>query len=225
MFYVGAILTISSIATIVYSIIDYVKHDVYTGSALTVEIGMGIVIAWIVFIYSKKWDKENKKVTADIKMLTENLKQITDDVRQTVIEESAIRKEMVSDMSFYLDRNLNRVILELNESLQMYDNYKNNKDGRSEYWMVQTKEWYSRAHHSLDFKIGLLDLMKIFGVNISRKYWDLFTDLQITSSIYKDVEIKNMYEFAGLISNALDKAKELKNIIEPYLHQKSKSQK
>ena len=215
MFYVGAILIIASIATIVYSIIDNTKHDIYTGSALTVEIGIGIVISWIVFIYSKKWDKENKKVTADIKVLTENLKQITEDVRKTVIEESNIRKEIVFDISYHLNGHLKTVIMTLEHSLKMYENCKNSTGEDRDHWFIMMKESYSRPQNFLDLRMNLVDLMKIYGVRISRLYWRLIGELQINSSLFRDVGIDSVDELAGLIQESLSLAKELKDLVEP----------
>lgn len=191
------------------------SRDILNLTSIIIEITIGLLVTWTVFIYSKKWNVQNEKVTENIKVLSENLQKITEDVHKRVTEEANIRKEIIKDISFLLHRNLNRVIKELEHSLELYEFYLQNKDGKSEYWGVKMKEWYSRGQANLDLKIGLLDLMKIYGVSIARDYWNLLNDLQVTSNMYKDTGTETVVEFSEFVQASLNSALELKKIVEP----------
>ncbi|MBI3841783.1 MAG: hypothetical protein HY295_01345 [Thaumarchaeota archaeon] len=191
------------------------KNDIFNLTSLVIEISIGLLVTWTVFIYSKKWNKQNEKVTEDIKNLTENLNIITEEVRKTVIEESAIRKEIVYDISYHLNGHLKTIIQTLEHSLQMYDNCKNNKDGEAEHWFEVMKESYTRPQHFLDLRINLLDMMRIYGVNTARKYWRLLADLQ-TTNLLKDMPINQIDGVAKAIRESLNMATELKSIVEPF---------
>jgi len=192
-----------------------IKNDLFNASALVLEGAIGLMIAWTVYVYSKKWKVENDKVTEDIKKITEDLNHLTNDIKKIVSEESQIRKEIIFDLSYHLNSKLDITIRTLKHSLEMFENWKNKKNGETENWKNAMLNSYKRTHHFIDFKINLLDLMKIYGVKTSRAYWKLLGDLQITSEIYAELDERNISEFAVAVEEGLSEAEELKKIIMP----------
>lgn len=192
-----------------------VENDLFNASALVLEGAIGLMIAWTVYVYSKKWKVENEKVTDDIKKITEDLNYLSKDIKKIVSEESQIRKEIVFDLSYHLNSKLDTTIITLKHTLIMFENWKNKKNGTTENWKNAMLNSYKRTQHFIDFKINLLDLMKIYGVKTSRKYWNLLGDLQITSEIYTDLDEKNILEFSIFVKESLNKTEELKKIIAP----------
>ena len=110
---------------------------------------------------------------------------------------------------------LDLTIRSLKHSLEMFENYKNNKDGKSDIWKEIMLNAYTRTQHYIDLKMNLLELMKIYGTHIARMYWRLIGDLQITSSMYSELDERNIHEFAKFVEEGLFQAEELKKMIEP----------
>lgn len=189
-------------------------NDLFNATALVAEVGFGLAITWTVFVYSKKWKKQNDKAVKDIENLTKNLQTLTKDVQSSVAEEKRIRDEIRFDVSYHLNKKLDTVIKTLTHSLQMYDNYLKNKDGKQEIWKSVMRDSFARAQHYLNMQINLLDLMKIYGAD-ARKYSNLLTNLQVTPTVYIEGSDFEAGEFAGYVKEALKDAKDLKTIIEP----------
>ena len=183
------------------------ETDLLNVTTLVLEIAFGGMITWTVYILSKKWKIENEKIS-------EKLEALTLEVKKIVSEESQIRKEIVKDLSYHLNSKLGIVIKELTHSLNMYENYKNDKDGKSEHWKSVVLTSYKRTQYFIDFHIDLLELMKIYGVSTARQYWNLLVDLQVTSSMYNELDEITIHEFASFVQDGLDKTKRLKEIIE-----------
>ena len=193
---------------------EYVNSLIATGSVSIIAFLGGIfVAAWIHKRQDVKQDKIQELVTA-IKDLVSKQDELIKDVRKMVTEENTIRKEIIHDISYHLNGHLKTIIMTLEHSLQMYENCKNAKNDEKEHWFTVMKESYCRPQHFLDLKINLLDMMKVFGANISRKYWCLLADLQ-TTNLLKDMPIDQIDVVAKAIRESLNLAKELKSIVDP----------
>lgn len=200
---------------------EYVYSLIATGFVSIVAFIGGLFVA--VYIHKRQEVKQDKiaEVTTEVGTLSGKIidlvskqDELIKDVRKMVTEENTIRKEIIQDISYHLNGHLKTIIMTLEHSLQMYENCKNAKNGEKEHWFTVMKESYCRPQHFLDLKINLLDMMKIFGANVSRKYWRLLADLQ-TTNLLKDMPINQIDEVAKAIRESLNLAKELKNIVEP----------
>jgi len=204
---------------IVASIVNFVwitpKTDLLNATTLVLEIGFATMITWTVYILSKKWNKENEKITQEVKTITSNLEKLTKEVQKTVNEEATIRDEIRGDVSFILDRKLNMTIRSLEQSKKMYANLlKESDQNQANIWRNNMKQDYDMAYARLNLELGLLELMKIFGASLSRKYWLLLTRLNIHLEMYEYEELSSLNHD---VEAYLEDCKKIKEIIKPWI--------
>jgi len=179
---------------------------------IVIEIGIGVTIALVIWAYST--------------MQQNTMRKLVNDIKKIVKKEDENKEEIKQDVSLLLNRRLHTTIRALKRSLGMYENYSKESDPekKQNYWKIFLNN-YDHAHERLDLKLDLLKLMEIYGRATARQYWELLSDLQITSNNFffgmdeKDEESA----FASHITDCLKKSENLKKIIEPLSSQIVKS--
>lgn len=215
-FYFALSIVFSLLALLVTMMVKTPERDLFNATALVLEVGFAIAITWTVYLYSKKWKVQNDNAMKAIENVAKKLEELTKDIQDAVKEDKRIRDEIRYDFSYHLNGKLKTVITTLTSSLQMYDNYINNKDGKRDIWKPVVYSSFNRTQHYLNMQINLLDLMRIFGTGPARQYSNLLTNLQVTSEIYGKDDY-DIAEFVGYVRESLEQANELKTTIAPFL--------
>ena len=180
--------------------------DFFNTTTLAVEIVFGTFIALVVYVYSKRMHEEN------------NLQQQR--IERIITQQEEIHKGIREDISYHMNGKLDLVIRTLTHSLKMYENYQANKDGKKENWLTAMKNSHDRCHPQMDFKLNLLELMRIYGTSPARKYWSLLGKLQLSSDFWGNDFSFEANDFSRHVEECLEDAKILKEVIEPFCPKK-----
>lgn len=184
--------------------------DLLNTTTLAAEVIFGIFISLVVYIYSKRQHDENQK-------MIEKMEDLMDEIHKTVRDEAKIRQEIAEDIAYHMNGKLDVIVKTLTHSLQMYENYQNNKNGKNENWLNAMKNFHDRCHTQLDFPLNLIEMMKIFGASPARKYWRLLGMLQLKSDFWGDDFSFDVNDFSVHIKQCLNESNTLKEAIKSFL--------
>lgn len=91
--YVVIILATTGIVIPLSVVITEDSKDLPNIATLIIEVAIGVIITWTVFVYSRKWDKENKIQQEKISNLVENIEKIEKEQHNTILEQENLRKK------------------------------------------------------------------------------------------------------------------------------------
>jgi len=137
-----------------------INQDISNGATLIVEIGIGVIIALSILIYSK--DQQDK-------------------VTEILAEQDKQYKEIQQDVAEKLIRKLEFVQRNLEQSLKLDKKWKETKNVNFRNSLASN---YDLCYNQANLELNLIDLMKIFNVDIARKYWKFLVKLGIKSDMF-----------------------------------------
>ena len=135
-----------------------------TSAPLVVEIAFGVIITLIVFRTTKLSEWKNKETLKTIEKVIEDqdkqYKDIQQDVARSLLGRLGPAKKSL-DHSLSLEKKWN--------------------DSRNYNFKNSVGSNFDRCHSLANLELNLIDYMKIFGVPIARRYWELLGKFKIKS--------------------------------------------
>jgi len=206
-FYVIIIIFALAIAIMLHAWIKSPEHDLLNVTTLVIEIAVGIIISWTVYIFSKKWKEENDASTKKIKEVTDYL-----NTRLKGKERYA---------SWVMNNKLDLLKMEYNHIVNsLYPKWQNETD------LTRKNNFYNSMRSSFDrtfehlklVSIPPLELRDIFEDNISGMIQTMFSKVSINSSLYFDIGgtiEESMPSFINHVKECQDIVNNLSKVISP----------
>ena len=139
---------------------------------LVVEVSIGGTISVIVYVYSKRQHDDNQKQSRDIKNILDNIQPLVKDLEHGRVEERKF-------LSHALFLSLNSLIRKINDVLRLDGKYEQETiDKKKTQILIQQQKRIDYMISMLNIGINYLDMARIFGTDITRRYQNLQIDIQ-----------------------------------------------